>query len=70
MDLNTPMKTPILYALDINDFGAYDLSVAFSVARANPSADAYDSDGRWVFIAKEQPTKAQIKAWKRKELGE
>lgn len=65
------MKTPILYALDVNDFGAYDLSVALSVARANPSADAYDDyDGRWVFIAKEQPTKAQIKAWKREELGE
>ena len=65
------MKTPILYALDVNDFGAYDLSVAFSVARANPSADAYDDhDGRWVFIAKEQPTKAHIKAWKREELGE
>jgi hypothetical protein len=65
------MKTPILYALDINDFGAYDLSVALSIARANSSADAYDDpDGSWVFIAKEQPTKAQIKAWKRKELGE
>lgn len=66
------MKTPILYALDVNDFGAYDLSIALSLARANPSADAYDSvcDGRWVFIAKEQPTKAHIKAWKRQELGE
>lgn len=65
------MKTPILHAINVQDFGAFDLSMALSVARSHTTADAYDDpDGEWVFIAHRKPTKADIKQWKQELFEE
>lgn len=57
-------NNPILDAVDVSDFGAWQLDIIIDKARQHPVAQAYDdNNGRWVYLATKKPTKRDINAF-------